>query len=356
MGYAQIDRQMSEQLQKKIAALAKLGEQLRNDSQLENIIQRATMKNPWFTYDFCVYAINAISEKMLATEKLEQWLANYNVTDNIASKTVGIVMAGNLPLVGFHDFLCAYISGCNIKIKLSAKDDVLFPYVLQKLAEIDAELNTKCAIIDRLEGFDAVIATGSNNTNRYFEYYFRKHPKILRGSRNAVAVLSGHETDVELNGLADDIFMYFGFGCRNLSKIYVPEGFDVRELFPHFDKYKWMHNHSKYMNNYDYNRTLLLMNSTPHLANEIIMLQQAHSISSPVSVLHYEHYKNVKYLEEELDSIANSIQCIVSSLSIVCKNSSINIVKFGDTQVPELTQYADNVDTLEFLLSLKSLN
>ena len=343
---------MNEKLKERVNSLVKLGEVLRSDKELENVIAKASTYNPWFTVEFCRTALEAVKDKMLTAEKLEQWLSGYEIGEDAApKKTVGIIMAGNLPLVGFHDFLCVYISGFDIKIKLSGKDDILFPYVYETLLQIDPSLRGRSAIIDRLEGFDAVIATGSNNTNRYFEYYFRNYPKILRKNRNSIAILTGQESDEGLYGLADDIFMYFGFGCRNVSKLYVPEGYDITRLFPYFEKYKWMHSHTKYMNNYDYNRTLLLMNRTQHLANEIIMLQENTAISSPVSVLFYERYENVKSLEEKLSVNIDNIQCIVSNESM----HMANIVKFGYSQKPELWDYADNVDTLIFLFSLKSL-
>jgi len=342
---------MNEKLRQRINVLVKLGEALKKDEELDSVIAKAALYNPWFTSEFCRYAIDAIIGKMLNAEKLEQWLSRYEVGEASDGKvkTIGIIMAGNLPLVGFHDFLCVYISGCNAKIKLSGKDDVLFPYVYDKLCQIDPTVRDRSAIIERLEGFDAVIATGSNNTNRYFDYYFRDYPKILRRSRSSVAILNGTETDEELFGLADDIFMYFGFGCRNVSKLYVPEGYEITRLFPYFDRYKWMHGHTKYMNNYDYNRALLLMNRTAHLANEIIMLEENTGISSPVSVLYYEVYKNVKSIEEMIKYNIDSIQCIVSNESTVSETDMEDIVKFGHTQLPELWDYADNVDTMLFI-------
>lgn len=348
---------MNEKLQTRIDALVKLGDALRLDAQLETVIAKAASYNPWFTREFCHTAIDAITERMLTASMLNEWLSRYKITgDDVQTKTIGIIMAGNLPLVGFHDFLCAYISGYNIKIKLSGKDDVLFPYVYQKLMQIDESLKHRSAIIERLEGFDAVIATGSNNTNRYFEYYFRDYPKILRGNRNSIAILTGDESDDELYGLADDIFMYFGFGCRNVSKLNIPEGYDITGLFPYFDKYKWVHSHTKYMNNYDYNRTLLLMNRTEHLANEIIMLQENNAISSPVSIVYYERYNDGKDLNEKVRSNIDGIQCIAAGKSNLLEGKFVNIVNLGNTQKPELWDYADDVDTLSFLFSLKSLN
>jgi hypothetical protein len=343
---------MNEKLEKRIDILVKLGEILRSDSSVEEVIAKASSYNPWFTPGFCRSALDALIGKMLDRDKLTQWLSRYDIKgEETEAKTIGIIMAGNLPLVGFHDFLCAYIPGHNVKIKLSGKDDILFPYIYERLSEIDLSLKSKVSVIDRLEGFDAVIATGSNNTNRYFEYYFRKYPKILRKNRNSIAILTGQETGIELLGLADDIFMYFGFGCRNVSKLYVPEEYDLTRLFPYFDKYKWMHDHTKYMNNYDYNRTLLLMNRTEHLANDFIMIQESTAISSPISILHYERY-NVKSLEQKLINNLNDIQCVVSKPSIIVADNQIDVVKFGYTQCPELWEYADNVDTLSFCSSL----
>jgi hypothetical protein len=346
---------MNKKLKGRIGALVKLGELLRTDEQLDSVIAKVAAYNPWFTKGFSRFAIDAIIDKMLNADKLEQWLSRYEAAeDGNTVKIVGIIMAGNLPMVGFHDFLCAYISGCGMKLKLSGKDDVLFPYVYDKLMLIDPSLRDRSAIIDRLEGFDAVIATGSNNTNRYFEYYFRDYPKILRRNRSSIAIITGGETDDELYGLADDIFMYFGLGCRNVSKLYVPEGYDVTKLFPYIERYKWMHDHSRYMNNYDYNRTLLLMNKTPHLANEFIMLQENSALSSPVSVLNYEMYKNVESIQSKLWSDIDNIQCVVSSLSDTTFDGFSGIVDFGNTQKPELWDYADNVDTLLFIFSVKS--
>ena len=348
---------MNEKIQGRINALVTLGEQIRSDADLENVIAHAAGANPWFTIDFCSIAVNALTDKMLSREKLEQWLSRYEIReDDTKTRTVGIIMAGNLPLVGFHDFLCVYVAGYNIKVKLSGKDDILFKYVYEKLIQIDPSLAAKSAIIERLEGFDAVIATGSNNSNRYFEYYFRNYPKILRKNRNSVAILSGKETDEELFGLADDIFMYFGFGCRNVSKLYVPQDYDITKLFPYFDRYQWMHSHTKYMNNYDYNRTLLLLNRTEHLSNDVIMIQETDTISSPASVLYFQRYEKAEHLLDILKLNLENIQCIVSNDSIDLPSDLPGIVKMGYTQRPELSDYADNVDTLEFLFSLKSLN
>jgi hypothetical protein len=340
---------MNDLIKSKIEKLSKLGKAMSDDSVMEPFIQRAYHFNPWFTPENSSRAIRAIITHMLDSHKLSQWLSKYETgTDHRPHKTIGLIMAGNLPLVGFHDFLCAYVTGFDIKIKLSSKDDVILPHIIRMLAEIDEEVNNTVHIVDRLEHYDAVIATGSNNSNRYFEYYFRSYPKILRRNRSSIAILSGTETAEQLYGLTDDICVYFGFGCRNVSKLYVPEGYDVRQLFPYLEKYKWMHDHTKYMNNYDYNRTLLLMNSTPHLSDDIVMLQESESISSPVAVVYYEYYTSLDALTTKISTQRDSIQCIVADKSMGITDS----VDFGQTQSPELWDYADGVDTISFLLSL----
>ena len=306
-------------------------------------------KNAWFAPGFVQYAMDAVSHEMLNEQKLKQWLARYDLRE--VSKTIGLVFAGNIPLVGFHDFLCCYVAGCKMKIKLSSKDDTLFHSILDILFEIDPEAKGRIEIIETLKDFDAVIATGSDNTNRHFEYYFRKYPKILRKNRNSVAILTGEERARDLDLLADDIFLYFGFGCRNVSKIYVPVGYDITVLFPHFEKYKWLHQHGKYMNNYDYNRTLLLLNKTPHLANEFIALVENESIPSPISTLHYQFWHDENVLNTLLKKNAEKIQCVVSGEPDRWKLPSSVI--FGQSQHPELWDYADGVDTVAFLFGLQ---
>lgn len=334
--------------QKKLDNLTQLRNRL-NDPDISALpIQQAFHKNPWFIPDFTQTALNAIREEMLEEHQLTEWLKNYSLLPK--DKTIGLIFAGNIPLVGFHDFLCCYLSGCSMKIKLSSKDEVLFPFLLEILKEIDPELNEKVTLVDRLKDYDAVIATGSNNTNRYFEYYFKDTPKILRANRNSVAVLTGQETKEELEQLADDIFLYFGFGCRNVSKLYVPAGYDLTGLFPRFEKYKWLHDHSKYQNNYDYNRTLLLMNKTPHLANEYLMLIETDQIPSPISTLHYEHWHDERILKSKLKQQKENLQCIVSSQPQHWGGQSEAC--FGRAQHPALYDYADGIDTLDFLLRL----
>ncbi|MFN8310164.1 MAG: acyl-CoA reductase [Chitinophagales bacterium] len=315
-------------------------------------IAEAQQSNPWFIPEFANAALQAISQKMLSREALLKWLTPYTVSNEFQpKKLVGLVMAGNVPLVGFHDFLCAYLLGFSMQIRLSSKDDSLFHFVLEKLMAIDPQLKAQLTFVNKLEHYDAVIATGSDNTFRYFEYYFRNHPRVLRRNRNSVAVLSGNESLQELQGLADDVLLYFGFGCRNVSKLFVPESFEVESLFPHFEKYKWMHQHTKYMNNYDYNRTLLLLNKVPHLSNDFLMIQENTAIASPIAVLYFERYHNIETVRQELQQRADKIQCVVSQLDLETRT-----VPFGQSQQPELNDYADGVDTIDFLLKLGSEN
>ncbi|MES2620900.1 MAG: acyl-CoA reductase [Bacteroidota bacterium] len=332
-----------------IENLVELGKRLTQSQQLQEVINKVERKNPWFVKAFVQQAIDALVTEMLNAEKLNDWLNKYELKEK--SKTIGLIFAGNIPLVGFHDFLCCYLTGCNIKIKLSSKDDELFSFVLKALAEIDPAVNRKVQLTETLKDFDAVIATGSNNTNRYFEYYFRGYPKILRRNRNSVAILNGEETGEEMEKLADDIFLYFGFGCRNVSKLYVPVGYNITQLFPHFEKkYKWLHEHNKFMNNYDYHRTILMLNKTPHLSNEFIMLVESTSIAASIATLNYEFWHDDRVMNTLLKQDAERIQCVSSKeparWNLPCS------VYLGQTQHPGLSDYADGIDTMAFLLNL----
>lgn len=334
---------------KRIENLAELGKRLKESEELQEKINTAGGKNPWFVPSFVQTAIDAVIHEMLTEEKLNEWLKRYELKE--INKTIGLIFAGNIPLVGLHDFLCCYLAGCNVKIKLSSKDDELFLFVLKVLSDIDSDLNKKVEIVETLKDFDAVIATGSNNSNRYFQYYFRSHPKILRKSRNSVAILNGEETEEDLQKLADDIFLYFGFGCRNVSKLYVPVGYEITQLFPQFEKkYKWLHEHNKFMNNYDYHRTILMLNKTSHRANEFLMLIENPSIASSIATLNYEFWHDENIMNTLLKQDAQRIQCVASKEP--ARWSFPSSVYFGETQHPQLWDYADGVDTMKFLLNL----
>lgn len=308
-------------------------------------IKRAEEYNSWFTKNNVLFALESWS-KALTESNIIKWLTNYSIPEQ-NSKTIAIIMAGNIPLVGFHDFLCVAISGHKIKVKLSSNDKYFIPLIAKYLEHIEPDFKGKFEFTEtKLENYDAVIATGSNNTARYFEYYFGKHPHIIRKSRNAVAVLNGNETQKQLEGLSDDIFRYYGLGCRSISKIYVPENYNFDTLFKAVYKHKNIINYTKYANNYDYNKAVYLMSLFKIQENGFLMLKEDTSYSSPIASLFYEYYTHIDTLKERLNTDADKIQCISTELAID------DAVKLGQTQSPKLWNYADNVDTLKFLLEL----
>lgn len=349
---------------KRVAYLAELGKQMANDEALKQLAETAEQYNPWFTKQFVQYALEGICSDMLDENKLNSFAKQYSITDEQVQKTLGLIFAGNIPLVGFHDFLCGYLAGWKMQIKLSSKDDFLFKRVLELLQQIDSEAAQRITLTEKLQNFDAVIATGSDSTYSYFEYYFRNYPRILRKNRNSVAILTGQETPEQLKQLADDVFLYFGLGCRNVSKLYVPVGYDITQLFPQFEKYKWLHSHTKFMNNYDYQRTILLLNKTPHFANEFVMLVENENLASPIGTLYYEHWHDERILLTKLHALFDKIQCVVASQGYVATLNSqpatqspsslvprpLPLVPFGRSQHPALTDYADGIDTMQFLL------
>ncbi len=344
---------MTANLVDRITNLVQLGKALRTDEQFQEVCDKAHINNPFFTKEFVQHAVDSICSEMLDETKLRAFVNAYPALSASGSKKrAGIIMAGNIPLVGFHDFLCVYLTGFDVHIKLSSKDDKLFPALLKVLAKIDTSVNEQVKLVERLEKFDAVIATGSNNSNRYFEYYFRNHPKILRNNRSSAAILSGNESEEELNNLADDIFLYFGLGCRSVSKLFVPKGYDITQLFPHFSKYDWFHSHSKYMNNYDYYRSILLLNGTPHLADEKLMIEENEKIVSPISVIYFEQYEDAASLKKRLAEIDSQLQCVAANEITAQSFGITDFIPFGKTQQPTLNDYADGVDTVAFLLNL----
>ncbi|HLG36053.1 MAG TPA: acyl-CoA reductase, partial [Bacteroidia bacterium] len=271
-------------------------------------------------------------------------------------KIVGVINAGNIPAVGFHDFMCVLLSG-NIYHGKNSSDDVhLLPFIAALLKKIKQGFEEKIFFVERISNPDAVIATGSNNSARYFEYYFGKYPHIIRKNRNGVAVLDGNETAEELSTLADDVFQYFGLGCRSVSKIFVPKNFDVRKLFPVFEKYNSVSQHNRYMNNYNYQRVMLLMNNAPFLENGFVILREATSLHSPISVLHYERYKNIIEVFEKLSAQSEEVQCIACRKELLqqFKPEKLSVVPLGQTQNPKLWNYADGVDTMEFLARMQN--
>jgi hypothetical protein len=332
-------------LKKRINAFAELGKAIIKTK--DKLIDLAT--NPWFTEDNVSYATDTWTEE-LQKEKLERWCAAYpGLKEKKAVRKVGVITAGNIPLVGFHDFMSVLLSGHIFVGKLSSKNNRLLPAVAQSLKEIEPEFADYIRFEDeRLTDFDAIIATGSNNSARYFDAYFGKYPHIIRKNRNSAAVLSGKESDDELKALADDIFLYFGLGCRNVSKIFVPTDFNTNRLFENFIHKKDIINHNKYANNYDYNRAVYLMNSEKFLDNGFMLLKESQGYASPVSVVYYERYDDLETLKTFLSADAEKIQCLVSRPGLI--NGSI---PFGHSQKPALNDYADGRDTLEFLLNLQ---
>ena len=340
---------LEERIRAVVALDADLGTST-TDEALQQTIARAAQMNPWFTEEFSARSIRAIRESFLSEDALRRWLEAYRWVEPTHPRRVGLVMAGNIPLVGFHDILCTFIAGHISLVKLSEKDNVLLPFILKRLFTIDERTVSYFEMTDRLTGFDAVIATGSDNSARYFEAYFSSYPHIIRRNRNAVAVLSGNETQEELRGLADDVFLYFGLGCRNVSKVYIPDDYDPIRLLEVFDQYEDMLHHHKYKNNFDYNLTLTLLNRQHHVQGKSILLLPADSLQSRIGTLHYREWNHLDTLAAELASLQGSIQCIVSSLEL----PGLKFVPFGSAQSPGLSDYADGTDTLAFLLNLSS--
>jgi hypothetical protein len=331
--------------QQRIAAFARLGQFFKQSAGRDDdpVFYKAQIHNPWFTPENIAKAIDAWGDTLTET-KLITWLGSYPDEAREPVK-VAVIMAGNIPLVGFHDLLCVLISGNTAIVKPSSDDTVLIKWVIEELIRIEPAFEARIIISEtRLpEGFDAVIATGSNNTNRYFEYYFRDKPSLLRGSRNSAAILSGNETPEDYLRLGEDIFTYFGLGCRNVSKLYVPEGFDPATFYEGIESFSEVINHHKYANNYTYHKAIFLMNLTPHLDNNFLLLKQDDRIASPLGVMFYEEYDNAESLGRMLEARKNEIQCIVG------KSAAPGVLPLGKAQHPELWDYADGVDTLAFL-------
>ncbi len=320
---------------------------LSDQEDLQHIIQRAQDLNPWFTTSFTRHAIDAIANEFLNEENCKSWLHTYNINEGRAQK-VAIIMAGNVPLVGFHDLFCVLASGHQAIIKLSDKDSVLLKFIVDVWNGIEPSIGSRISYSERLESYDAVIATGSNNSNRYFEYYFRDHPYILRRNRNGIAVLNGQETDQQLKELAKDIFLYYGLGCRNVSKLYVHRGYDFKNLQDQFEDWKELSDHNKYRNNLDYNYAIYIINQVPHIQVGHLILKEDEAIASRIGCVHYSYYDNDDTLAEELSARRNEIQCLVSVNPV----HTWDHVLPGQTQYPSLYHYADGVDTMQFLTSL----
>ncbi len=344
-------------LNEHIEAFSELGkflEQFFNDSntkddefsqRLATEIEAAVHYNGWFTKNNVRFSLQQW-QLALTEDNLSAWLKNYDINTK-APKTIGLILAGNVPLVGFHDVLSVLVTGHNVLIKYSSNDQRLLPLLLEKLKAINNKYNERIKTAkDQLKGFDAVIATGSNNTSRYFNYYFKNVPSIIRKNRHSVAILTGEESPEQIQLLANDIFRYYGLGCRNVSKLLVPEGYNFNTFFENIMNWSEVINDNKYANNYDYNKAVYLMSGANMLDNNFVLLKEDKGFSSPIGVLFQDSYKNLEELEEILAEEKDNLQCVVSN------NLQPHHIYFGETQHPKLWDYADNIDTVEFLLKV----
>ncbi len=328
----------------RIQSFEKLGAYLLSDeSEISALLTIVAVKNPWYTPENVRRQFQAIAQNLTAT-KLNEWTTN--VTDEESDKTVALVLAGNIPLVGFHDILCVLISGFNVQIKPSSDDAGLTAWLLQTLIDIEPAFAAKIKIVERLEAHDLIIATGSNNSARYFDYYFGKKPHIIRKNRNSVAVITGNETVEELAQLGHDIFDYFGLGCRSVSKLFIPANYDIARFYEPIEGFEDIIQHHKYVNNYDYNKSIMLINGDVHFDNGFLLLKEDDRWASPLAVVHFSRYEDLAVVKTEIDADQENIQCVVSSENL---HISAPNFRFGDSQCPALDDYADGIDVLAFL-------
>jgi len=332
--------------QQNINNLVRLGKLLSKTEQFNDIFDKAEQQNSWFTRANVIFAFKSWSEA-LSENNVQQWLSQYQLPQTTSPKKILIIMAGNLPLVGFHDLLCVLVAGHKAIVKLSSDDGVLLPYLIKQMKAFAPEWAEAVTFTDdKVTEYDAVIATGSDNTARYFEYYFGKKPHIIRKNRHSVAVLTGEETPEELQDLGKDIFLYYGLGCRSVSKLFVPQGYDFNLLFQAIYPYKDIIEEQKYANNYDYNKAVYLMSLYKLLENGFLLLKEDEHYGSPIATLFYEYYTNKEALKKKLATDREKIQCVVGH------NFIDGEIPFGQTQTPKLWDYADGVNTLTFLLNL----
>jgi hypothetical protein len=331
-------------IEDRLEAFEKLGKYINaiDEAELDEIILKVRNENPWFTPGSVRLALEGI-RRYLDPLKMKKWVKAYPPKP-VKMRKIGVVMAGNIPLAGFHDFLTVLISGHAILVKLSSKDSVLLTHLSNKLIEIEPRFQSTITLAERLRNFDAVIATGSDNSARYFHYYFGKYPHIIRKNRTSCAVLGGSETPEELRLLGRDVFTYFGLGCRSVSKIFIPEDFDPVRLVTAWDIYIDILHHHKYHNNYDYQRSILLVNKIPFYDSGFVILHENQKLVSPISVVYLERYKDAERLTASLQSVSDKIQCVVGKRD--------HHTPFGQAQSPELWDYADEVDTMKFLENL----
>ncbi len=338
--------------EKQILGLSQLGSYIKNfleknpenydesENEFSLLLRKSEMENSWFTQENQKFALKQWAN-LLTKENLENWLSNYRISKN--PKKVGLILAGNIPMVGFHDVISVILSGNIPLIKLSSKDKQILPFLLKKWNEF-SDGNVKFEFVERLKDFDAVIATGSNNTARYLDYYFKDSLSIIRKNRTSVAVLNGNETNEQLQFLAEDIFRYFGLGCRNVTRIFIPKEMKLDRLFENFLNFSEIVNHNAYANNYDYNKAIYLLNQDKFWDNNFVMLKEDEALFSPLSVLNFSRYENLDEVKKFIEENEKSIQCIVANPEL-----GLSSENFGEAQNPMLSTYADNVDTMRFL-------
>lgn len=314
------------------------------DLKWNTAINQAKLENPWFTEENCIYCLSYWINHLTENE-LNNWLETYHINDLYSDKKVGLILAGNIPMVGFHDVLCVLLVGNTAKIKLSSKDSKLIPQFLNSWKEILPSLSFE--FVEKLENYDAIIATGSENTSTYFEYYFKNVPHIIRKNRTSVAILTGNETNEEIQVLADDVFLYFGLGCRNVTQLFVPKGFKVDKLYENFNKYNEYANHYKYSSNYDYHKAIFLLNQEKFWDNNLLLIKESDELFSPLSVLFLNTYDSIDEVVAYCSKNQKKIQAIVTNSELFKSG-----ISFGQSQNPELNTYADGVDTIQFLLNL----
>lgn len=337
-------------LEERIRVFARLGEIIREclegkpgkyAADLNKFIDTQHIQNPWFTSENVRFALDSIAGQ-LTESNLVKWTSAYpGLNQSPKPVKVAVIMAGNIPLVGFHDFLSVLITGNDIIVKTSSKDRDLIQFAGKIISDLEPAFSHRMVFTDNIiSGFDAVIATGSDNSSRYFEYYFRNYPGIIRKNRNSIAIIEGNESIEELEGLGADIFSYFGLGCRNVSKLYVPDGYDFSAMIKSWNGFAGLTGHSKYANNYDFNKAVFLVNREDFMDTGFVLLKQESALASPVGVLYYQYYKSDDTLYKEVDTLQHKIQCIAGHKH----------VPFGKAQMPALWDYADSADTIEFLL------
>ena len=333
----------------RIEALDQLGTLIQDEVEgaFEPVIAQSIAENPWFTPQSVRAALLTISDHYLSLDALKKWVSDYEIKDD-RQKRVGLVLAGNIPMVGLHDIICTFVAGHHLVIKYSSKDKVLLQFLIQQLHEIDARSKAYFTAVERVKDIDAVIATGGSTAATHFHYYFSKYPNLIRKNRSSVAILTGEESRADLARLGEDIFRYFGLGCRNVSKLFVPKGYKFDTFYESIIDYQYVIDHNKYKNNYDYSHAIYLLGQHQFLTNNFLIVREDPTLSSRISCIHYEQYEDIDEVVSNLKEIEENLQC-VASLSPI---SGLPHTSIGNCQSPALSDYADRVDTMAFLTGL----